>query len=524
MLRTLRSLLRLLVIARTLARHDVLGALEELRVAPGVLWLIRRVYRRRAASLPGDRPGQKLARALTDLGPSFIKLGQFLSTRADLLGEQLAADLSDLQDRLPPFESRAARATIESELGHPPSELFHSFEDVPISAASISQVHLAAVPGPGEGPGGGPADTEVAIKVLRPGIERAFERDLELLYWVAGLVERTQPRLRRFKPVASVRMFEDTVRIEMDLRMEAAAATELAENFADDPSYHVPSVDWQRTSRRVLTMSRVGGTRLDDRDALVAAGHDLTEVLTKAATIFFNQVFRDGFFHGDQHPGNMFVDAQGNIVAVDFGIMGRLDRKTRTFLAEMLLALLARDYRRLAEIHFEAGFLPAGQSHDIFAQALRSVSEPIFDRPLQEISFARLLARMLQLSESFDMPVQPQLLVLQKNMMMAEGVSRRLDPELNIWTLAEPLIEAWMVENRGPEARARGAIQDLGRTLERLPRLVADAESLASDLAAGGLRLHPDSLKALGGDNAGRTARWAFWIALLALAVAVLAD
>ena len=517
MLRTLRSLLRLVVIARTLARHDVLGAFEEFRVAPAVLWLARRVYPRRATSLPGGRPGQKLARALTDLGPSFIKLGQFLSTRADLLGEQLAADLSDLQDRLPPFPSQAARATIESELGQPLNELFRSFDDTPISAASIAQVHFATVAGEDGG-----ADVEVAIKVLRPGIERAFERDLELLYWVAGLVERTQPRLRRFRPVDSVRMFEQTVRIEMDLRMEAAAAAELAENFAEDPSYRVPRIDWQRTSRRVLTMARVDGIRLDDRAALLAAGHDLTEVLTKAAAIFFNQVFRDGFFHGDQHPGNMFVDAGGNIVAVDFGIMGRLDRKTRTFLADMLLALLARDYRRLAEIHFEAGFLPAGQPRDIFAQALRSVSEPIFDLPLNEISFGRLLARMLQLTEAFDMPVQPQLLVLQKNMMMAEGVSRRLDPELNIWTLAEPLIEAWMIENRGPEARARGAIQDLGRTLERLPRLVADAERLTSDAVAGGLRLHPDSLEAMGGD-AGRNARWAFWIALVALAVALLA-
>ncbi len=522
MLRTLRSLLRLLVIARTLARHDVLGALEELHVAPGILWLARRIYRRRAARLPGDRPGQKLARALTDLGPSFIKLGQFLSTRADLLGEQFAADLSDLQDRLPPFASKDARATIETELGKPLSELFQSFDDVPISAASIAQVHLATVPGPSGGEESGP-DVEVAIKVLRPGIERAFQRDLELLYWVAGLVERTQPRLRRFKPVESVRMFEATVRIEMDLRMEAAAAAELAENFADDPSYHLPRIDWQRTSRRVLTMARVDGIRLDDRAALIAAGHDLTEVLTKAAAIFFNQVFRDGFFHGDQHPGNMFVDAQGNIVAVDFGIMGRLDRKTRTFLAEMLLALLARDYRRLADIHLEAGFLPAGQPRDTFAQALRSVSEPIFDRSLNEISFARLLGRMLQLTEAFDMPVQPQLLVLQKNMMMAEGVSRRLDPDLNIWTLAEPLIEAWMVENRGPEARARGAIQDLGRTLERLPRLAAEAERLASDVASGGLRLHPDSLKAMGSGDAGRSARWAFWIALAALAVALLA-
>jgi ubiquinone biosynthesis protein len=270
-------------------------------------------------------------------------------------------------------------------------------------------------------------------------------------------------------------------------------------------------------------MGQVGGIPLDDRAALLAAGHDLREVLTKAAAIFFNQAFRDGFFHGDQHPGNMFVDEAGNIVAVDFGIMGRIDHKTRTFLAEMLLALLARDYRRLAEIHLEAGYLPAGQPHDVFAQALRSVMEPVFDRPLQEISFARLLGRMLQLSESFDLPVQPQLLLLQKNMMMAEGVSRRLDPELNIWTLAEPLIEAWMVENRGPEARARSAIQDLGRTFELLPRLAADAERLASDLAAGGLRLHPDSLDVLSGQGAGRTARWAFWIALTALAVALLA-
>ena len=514
MLRTLRSLWRLAFIARTLARHDVLGALDELRVVPGISWLARLVYWRRAEG----RPGQKLARALTDMGPSFIKLGQFLSTRADLLGEQLAADLSELQDRLPPFASHEARATIEAELGRPLDELFESFDDEPISAASIAQVHLAVT----AAEDGQPA-RKSAVKVLRPGIERAFERDLELLYWLAGLVERTQPRLRRFKPVAAVRLFEETVRIEMDLRMEAAAASELADNFADDPSYSTPPIDWQRTSRRVLTMGQVGGIPLDDRAALLAAGHDLREVLTKAAAIFFKQALRDGFFHGDQHPGNMFVDEAGNIVAVDFGIMGRLDRKTRTFLAEMLLALLARDYRRLAEIHLEAGYLPAGQPHDLFAQALRSISEPVFDRPLQEISFARLLARMLQLSESFDLPVQPQLLLLQKNMMMAEGVSRRLDPELNIWTLAGPLIEAWVVENRGPEARARGAIQDLGRTFERLPRLVADVEQVAADLTSGGLRLHPESLEALNSQGAQRSARWALWIALLALAVAALA-
>ena len=353
MFRTIRTLLRLLRIARTLARHGVLEALEEFPVAPGILWLARAVSHRPSAG----RPGQKLARALTELGPSFIKLGQFMSTRADLLGEELAADLSQLQDRLPPFESRLARDTIAAELGQPVAALFESFEDDPISAASIAQVHLAVTRTTEEQPG-----SEVAVKVLRPGIERAFQRDLELFYWLAVLAERTQHRLRRFRLNAVVRLFEQTVQIEMDLRMEAAAASELADNFAGDPSYRIPPIDWQRTSRRVMTMGRVGGIPMDDRTALLAAGHDLREILTKAAAIFFNQVFRDGLFHGDQHSGNMFVDQDGAIVAVDFGIMGRLDRKTRTFLADMLLALLARDYRRLAEVHAEAGYLPPGQS------------------------------------------------------------------------------------------------------------------------------------------------------------------
>jgi ubiquinone biosynthesis protein len=513
MLRTARTLLRLLRIARTLARHDALAALESLEIAPGVLWLARLGARRTAVG----RPGEKLARALTELGPSFIKLGQFLSTRADLLGEQLAADLSELQDALPPFASAEARAAIEAELDQPVSALFASFEDRPVSAASIAQVHYATVAADDDHAGG-----DVAVKVLRPGIERAFARDLELLYWLATLIERTQPRLRRLKPVTVVRLFEETVRIEMDLRMEAAAAAELADNFADDETYRVPPVDWQRTSRRVLTMGRVSGIPMDDRAALLAAGHDITAVLTKAAAIFFNQVFRDGFFHGDQHPGNMFVDTDGNIVAVDFGIMGRVDLKTRTYLADMLLAVLARDYRRLAEVHVQAGYLPAQESLDAFAQALRAIAEPIFDRPLQDISFARLLGSLLHLSESFAMPVQPQLLLLQKNMMMAEGVSRRLDPTLNIWTLAEPLAQAWMVENRGPEARVRRAGRDLAAALERLPGLLDTLDTVAGDLAAGGLRLHPESAQALRGGS-GRMAQWALWLAIAALTLGLAA-
>jgi ubiquinone biosynthesis protein len=268
----------------------------------------------------------------------------------------------------------------------------------------------------------------------------------------------------------------------------------------------------------------VGGIPIDDRAALLAAGHDLREVLTKAATIFFNQVFRDGFFHGDQHPGNMSVDRDGAIVAVDFGIMGRLDRPTRTFLAEMLLALLARDYRRLAEIHVEAGYLPSGQAVEVFAQALRSVSEPIFDRPLAEISFAQLLGRLLQVTDNFDMPVQPQLLLLQKNMVMAEGVSRRLDPDLNIWTLAEPLIAEWMRQHRSPQARVRAGTAELARTVEELPALVRNLDAAARTLASGRLRLDlGGDGEATGGRTAAPLARWALALAVAALAAATAA-
>ncbi|HMA16719.1 MAG: 2-polyprenylphenol 6-hydroxylase [Bacteroidota bacterium] len=521
MLRTLRSLLRLQRIVRTLARHDALAPLEEAGIAPGLVWLARRFSRRAAAG----RPGEKLARALTEMGPSFIKLGQMLSTRADLLGEQVALDLAELQDHLAPFDGALARRIIEEELGVPVETLFVSFDPVPVSAASIAQVHNATIAPETEtdAEDAPPEPRPVAVKILRPGIERAFDRDLEFFYWLAEWVERAQPRLRRFRPVEAVRVFEATVRLEMDLRMEGAAASELAENFADDPSYNVPAIDWRRSSRRVLTMSRVSGIPMDDREALLAAGHDLAAVLTIAAGVFFNQVFRDGFFHGDQHPGNMWVAADGSIVAVDFGIMGRLDWDTRRYLADMLIATLDGDYHRLAAVYMEAGYLPQSHTLDVFAQALRSVCEPIAGRPLNEISFARLLAQLLRLTESFELPVQPQLLLLQKNMLMAEGVSRRLDPSLNIWTLAQPLIDAWMRQNRGPEARLREGVEEALHGLRLLPALADNLERAADALADGRVRLHPDTVAQLNARNGGSLSRWTLAIALAALAVGLLA-
>jgi ubiquinone biosynthesis protein len=508
LLRAGRNLVRLVQIVAILGRYDALFPFEGIAGA-GALVRLLRLLRRRDAALARMRPGQRLAAALHELGPSFIKLGQTLSIRADLVGDAVAVDLASLQDRLPPFPGDEARQLIEGELGRPIDLLFSRFDDVPVAAASIAQVHFA-VTTEGE---------EVAVKVLRPGIAQAFTRDLDLFFWLAGLVERTQPALRRLRPRAVVQTLADTVRLEMDLRFEAAGASELRENFADDEDFHVPRIDWQRTGRQVLTLERVGGIRVDDAAALVAAGHDVHAIMGRAAAAFFNQVFRDGFFHADLHPGNLFIDPQGAIVVVDFGIMGRLDRRTRYYLADMLLAFLTGDYRRVAEVHFEAGYVPAQQSLEAFAQACRSIGEPIMGRPLHEISLGRLLAQLFQVTEQFQMETQPQLLLLQKTMVLAEGVGRLLDPTVNMWSLALPHIESWMRENRGPEARLRLAASDTVDTLQRLPSLIRNLEKVATVLAEGGLPLHPETLMAIARRDAVEFLGVPLWIVAIGLAI-----
>jgi len=456
-----------------------------------------------------------LAAAFNELGPSFVKLGQLLSTRADLLGEEMAIDLASLQDRLPPFPGQVARALIETEFARPIDRLFTSFDEVAVAAASIAQVHFARTTD----------GQEVAVKILRPGIAEAFTGDLNLFLWLAGLGERLQPALRRLKPVEVVQTLAEVVRIEMDLRMEAAAAAELAENFAGDPDFHVPRVDWLRTGRTVLTLERINGIRIDDRAALLAGGHRIEDLLAKAAAAFFNQVFRDGFFHADLHPGNMFVDPNGAIAVVDFGIMGRLDRATRFFLADMLIGFLSGDYRRVAEVHFAAGYVPPRRSVDAFTQACRSIGQPILGKPLQEISVARLLAQLFEITEQFEMETQPQLLLLQKTMVVIEGVGRRLDPEINIWALARPLIEGWMHDNRGPEARVRLGMETLADLIERVPPLVRSLERLVTDWSREGVILHVETL-AVQAAHRGRHLAIVLlpvWITALALAGIALA-
>lgn len=511
MLATLRHVGRLLAIARTLARHDALFPLEQAGIAPALTLIARLLARKRTDAA---RPGQRLASAFEALGPSFIKFGQALSVRSDLLGEQLTTDLSALQDRLPPFGAAEARATITVELGRPVDALFKHFDDAPAAAASIAQVHYAVTP---EG-------TPVAVKVLRPGIEAAFARDLALFEWLAGVAERARPSLRRLKPLEVVVTFREMVSVEMDLRLEAAAAAEFADQLADDPNVHIPEVDWQRTARRVLTLERISGIPVDERDALIAAGHDPTAIVARAAEAFFNQVFRHGFFHADMHPGNLFVDETGRLVMVDFGIMGRLDRKTRSYLADMLIGFLSGDYRAVAEVHFRAGYVPPHKSLDAFMQACRAIGEPILNKPLHEISLARLLAQLFQVTESFEMETQPQLLLLQKSMLLAEGVGRKLNPEVNMWQLARPLIEAWIRETRSPETRLREAALGVAEAVDRLPELAAQARGVIAQLADGGLRLHPETVEALAGRRGNpHVLLWPLWCAVLLLLLILIA-
>jgi ubiquinone biosynthesis protein len=490
-------LIRLAKIARTLLAHDAFEAFGIETLSP----LAARIGNRlRKSGLP-PRPGQRLALALTELGPGFVKLGQVLSTRSDLVGEAVATDLSELQDSLAPFPFERARETIERELGRPLGEIYADFEPVPVAAASIAQVHFARTP---EG-------EDVAVKILRPGVEAAFARDVDLLAWIARLVERFAPSMRRLKPRAVVAMLAETVRLEMDLRLEASACAELAKNFVGDPEFRVPRVDWTRTAKRTLCTERIHGIPVDERDKLIAAGHDPQEIVARAARAFFRQVFRDGFFHADMHPGNIFVAPDGALVAVDFGIMGRIDASTRLLLADMLAGFLAQDYKKVAEVHFRAGFVPASQSVGAFAQAARAIAEPILGLPLEKISLARLLAQLFEVTEQFQMETQPQLLLLQKSMLVCEGVGRKLDPAINMWSLARPLIEEWMTAHRGPLARGLSGAENLLARFEELPALIANVDRAAALIADGGVRLHPDTLAAFGAGR--RTSPWAWALA-----------
>lgn len=476
MFKRLRYLARLIVIARTLARHDALFPLQQFD-APPLVVRVARLFAVRSRRNRDRRPGERLAAAFEDLGPSFIKLGQALSVRADLLGEDIAHDLDRLRDRLPPFPFEKAKELIEGQLARPLDEIYESFEREPVAAASIAQVHFATVRD-------GDEVREVAVKVVRPGIADMMERDLGLFFWMADIAERAEPALRRLKPVDVVATLQQTVELEMDFRLEAAAGDELREMFEPDPDFDVPAVDWERTGESVLTMERVRGISMGDRQGLDAAGIDRKELAVRLIRIFLKQAMIRGLFHADMHQGNLFVEPDGSIVAVDCGIMGRLDRPTRIFMAEMLGAFIAGDYRRAAEVHFEAGYVPKHKSVDLFAQACRSIGAPIRGKPVSEISIGRLLAQLFRITKTFDMETRTELLLLQKTMVTVEGVARDLDPEINFWEAAQPVVEDWAEENLGLEAQIADGVGTALDVFDSVPRLVSRAE-IAVDRLAG---------------------------------------
>ena len=406
----------------------------------------------------------RLREALETLGPIFVKFGQVLSTRRDLLPADVADELAKLQDRVPPFDSVQARAEVERSLGRPIAEVFTSFDVEPVASASIAQVHLAVLRD----------GTEAAVKVLRPGVERAIARDVAVLETAAWLLERLWSDGRRLKPREVVAEFARHLEEELDLLREAANASQLRRNFEDSPLLAVPRVYWDWCAERVMVMERMHGTPVSQVAKLRERGVDIARLARAGVEIFFTQVFRDGFFHADMHPGNILVADDGRYVALDFGIMGTLSATDKGYLAQNFLAFFNRDYRRVAQAHLDAGWVPAGTRLDDFESAIRAVCEPVFARPLKEISFGRLLLRLFQASRRFNVAIQPQLVMLQKTLLNIEGLGRELDPELDLWQTAKPFLERWVSEQVGWRALLRAVREEApgwAATLPQLPRL-----------------------------------------------------
>jgi ubiquinone biosynthesis protein len=505
-----------------LARDGAFGLVDSEPLPARAQLMIRlgRLFERRDLDMASR--AERVTLALNRLGPSYVKLGQFLATRPDIVGPEAAGILGRLRDEIEPFPDAEARAVIEAALGKPVDVLFRSFSPA-IAAASIAQVHRAEIT---EEDG---TVRPVAVKVLRPNVRRRFRRDLDTFYAGARLIERVDPAVRRLRPIAVVDTLARSVSIEMDFRLEAAALSEMAEATVNDPGFRVPKVEWDLTARDVLTLEWIEGIKLSDLDAMRAAGHDLPQLARQLMQAFLRHALRDGFFHADMHQGNLFVDQKGDIVAVDFGIMGRLGKAERRFLAEILYGFIRRDYRRIAEVHFEAGYVPGGKhTVDDFAQALRAIGEPIHGQKASEISMARLLTLLFEVTELFDMQTRPELILVQKTMVVVEGVSRSLDPDFDMWSTSEPIVRDWIERYLGPAGRlaqVADGVGALGKLVSELPKLAERAERLSAEMdrmGAEGLRLAPDTVADIGRSeaDASRWGRVALWVIAVVAVVA----
>ena len=466
-----------------MAREGVVAALpgDQLSGPPRAAWRLARLFARRRSSARGRT--ERIGRAVERLGPSYVKLGQFLATRPDVVGHDLAIDLARLQDRMETFPRAEAVAAIEGSLGRPLDDLFLDFGD-PVAAASIAQVHPAHVERGGR-------RTRVAVKVIRPGVRRRFQQDLESFFLAARMQERFLPAARRLKPVEVARTLAQTTKIEMDLRLEAAALSELGENTKEDPGFRVPWVDWERTGRDVVTLEWIDGVKMSNVAALREAGHDLEKLAATLVQSFLRHTLRDGFFHADMHPGNILVrPGSEQYIALDFGIMGTLTEVDKQYLARNFLAFFRRDYKGVALAHLESGWVPPDTRIDELEAAVRAVCEPVFDRPLKEISFGRVLLQLFQASRRFNVEIQPQLVLLQKTLLNIEGLGRQLDPELDLWKTAKPFLERWMNEQVGWRALVKNLQTEAPKwaaLLPQLPRLAHQAlnENRLTQLEAG---------------------------------------
>ncbi|GAD56264.1 ubiquinone biosynthesis monooxygenase ubiB [Limimaricola cinnabarinus LL-001] len=468
-LRGPHNLLRLIRTGATFERTGAMAVVLDAMDAPRPLRVAIRLFAApfRWLGYEGDPAMPPATRAITALGPAYIKFGQILSTRPDVVGDELAVQLRVLQDSLPPFPTAQAKRAIAIEMGQPVDRLFSEFSE-PVAAASIAQVHRARLAETGE---------TVAVKVLRPGIEKAFRRDIEAFYFAARMIERLSPSSRRLRPVEVIAHFESVVLGELDLRLEAAAAAEFSANTTKDEGFAVPTLRWHLSGRRVMTMGWVDGIGAAEVAQIDAAGHDRKRLAARVLQLFLAHALRDGYFHGDMHQGNLKIGPDGTLIALDFGIMGRIDEYTRRVYAEIIFGFIRKDYRRVAEVHFEAGYVPADRDVDAFASALRAVGEPIFGMDASRISMARLLNYLFEVTEHFGMETRTELILLQRTMVVVEGVARTLDPHINIWEASRPVVEDYIRESIGPKAVAR----DLGRTIQVLsrfgPRLPALAEA-----------------------------------------------
>ena len=405
--------------------------------------------------------GERLCIALQGMGTTFIKLGQFLATRPDIIGEEISKDLEKLQDKVPAFDLYDAKKIIKKEIGE---KQFNNIIEIsePIAAASIAQVHIAKIKNENQ-------EKQVAVKILRPDIEKLFNEELDALMLFAYIIENTIPKSKRLKLVEVVHLLREITNIEMDLRFEAAAANELYENTKQDHGFNVPKIYWNYTTKKILTLDKVEGISIREHGKLKDLGVDLKKLAENLIQHFLKQAVRDGFFHGDMHQGNLFVDNKGNIIPVDFGIMGRLDKNNRKFLAEILYGFIKRDYVKVAEVHFQAGLVPQDASKEEFAQALRSVGEPIFGQTIKDISGGNLLAQLFEITEKFNMATQPSLLLLQKNMVVVEGVARKLFPETNIWEVSRPVLENWLKNIKSPKSTIDTALNTSAEIIKRIP-------------------------------------------------------